>query len=244
MSDLTKSLKEIFDERISSPFYGSLIISWLLWNWKIPYVTFFVDQERLGDSTNKIDYIYKHCNNSFFLIFGPLISTALIILLIPFITNGAYWITEKFDLWRINKKKEIQGKTLLNEEDRIKLLFEIQEREDKYNNLFLKKDSEIREKDEEIKHLRERLEYTFQQLSLAQKEKKLKDFTPPSKTEQMSLSADLTDFLNNNVILSYFERIAENIQMERPMFEIPSSSINFCITLGLIERKETKINMK
>ena len=34
MTDVKKSLNSIINERISSPFYGTLILSWLIWNWK------------------------------------------------------------------------------------------------------------------------------------------------------------------------------------------------------------------
>lgn len=115
MTEITKSLKKILDERISSPFYGSLIVSWLLWNWKIPYVTFFIDQTKLN--INKIDYIITNCNHHLNLWIGPLISTAFIILVIPYLTNGAYLITLKFDTWRINMKNaaEIKRKQLITE---------------------------------------------------------------------------------------------------------------------------------
>jgi hypothetical protein len=110
MSDLSSSLKEIFNERISSPFYGSLIVSWLLWNWKIPYVTFFIDQNRLGDCTNKIDYIFTHCSNPWNLTLFPLLSTALILFVLPYATNYAFYVTTKFD--RLRKDKQIEINTL------------------------------------------------------------------------------------------------------------------------------------
>jgi len=88
MTDFLKSMKSILHERISSPFYGSLIVSWLLWNWKIPYVTLFVDSSKL--TVDKIAYIMINCNDCRYLIYYPLISTVVILTVIPFITNGAY----------------------------------------------------------------------------------------------------------------------------------------------------------
>lgn len=106
MSDLVKSIKSIFEERISSPFYGTLIISWLLWNWKIPYVTFFVDTSKLSD--NKIEYILKNCNNVNELVTFPILSTIVILTVLPFVTNCAYWITLLFDSWRKRKKMKLK----------------------------------------------------------------------------------------------------------------------------------------
>jgi hypothetical protein len=44
-SEIKKSINSILFERLTSPLYGTLIISWLIWNWKIIYLTLFVDSE-------------------------------------------------------------------------------------------------------------------------------------------------------------------------------------------------------
>lgn len=141
MSDLTTSIKEIFNERISSPFYGSLIISWLIWNWEIPYVTFFVDGDKLN--VNKIEYITTNCNNLWVLIALPLLSTALILLGIPYLSNGAYWVTLKFDNWRINKKNEVENKQMMSIEQSGRLRVEIKNLEEKYATILNEKDEEL-----------------------------------------------------------------------------------------------------
>ena len=40
-----KDIRENFDNRVKSPFIGSYIISWLIWNWHIIYAAFFMDQK-------------------------------------------------------------------------------------------------------------------------------------------------------------------------------------------------------
>lgn len=55
MNEFLKSIRAVLYDRVASPFYGTLIISWLLWNWKIPYVTFFVSESLL--KMTKIEYI-------------------------------------------------------------------------------------------------------------------------------------------------------------------------------------------
>jgi hypothetical protein len=137
MSEFTNSLTKIFNERISSPFYGSLIVSWLLWNWKIPYVTFFVDQARLGSIT-KIEYILANCDKPWHLYWLPLISTFGILVVMPLITNGASWITEVYETWRVNKKNEVQGKRLISRDEQLQLILDMQTQEDKYSKLYLK----------------------------------------------------------------------------------------------------------
>jgi len=70
------SCSETVEERLGSSMYGSLIVSWLLWNWEFIYVTFFVDQQYILDKTGllKIDYIL---NSYHFL---------------PFFWSGVWWI--------------------------------------------------------------------------------------------------------------------------------------------------------
>lgn len=55
MIDIRKSIDSIINERLSSPFYGTLILSWLIWDWRIIYLTFFVSESKI--ESNKIDFI-------------------------------------------------------------------------------------------------------------------------------------------------------------------------------------------
>lgn len=141
MSDISKSMKEILNERISSPFYGSLIVSWILWNWEIPYVTFFVDPTKLD--LNKLDYIKINCSNVWFLVVGPLVSTFVIIWLLPYISNKAYEITLRYDTKRINKKHEIEKSQLLTYEESLKLRTEMLSLEQHYAEMLNNKENEI-----------------------------------------------------------------------------------------------------
>ena len=141
MTEFYKSIKSILHERISSPFYGSLIVSWLIWNWKIVYVTFFVDARIL--TVNKIDYIINNCNDFHHLVTFPIVSTVVLLTIAPFLTNGAYWVTMKFDQWRISIKNEIEQKQLLTIEQSLQLRLEYQQMEEKFENMIAAKDQEI-----------------------------------------------------------------------------------------------------
>jgi hypothetical protein len=217
MSDLTDSFKDIFKERISSPFYGSLIVSWLLWNWKIPYVTFFIDQSRLGDSTNKIDYILKHCDSAWYLVVFPLLSTAVIVLLMPYVTNGASWVTERFDTWRVNKKNEVQGKRLLTVEESLQLRIEIRDQEVKYSEIITKKDAD---------NLLLR-----QQLELVSKEVQK---IPESSDEAEKLNIEFTKFINNKQVSGYLERIDESVRNGYTLSYLPKDIINYYVAYELL----------
>ncbi|MDP5198565.1 hypothetical protein [Flavobacterium sp. DG2-3] len=141
IDEIKKSINSIFEERVSSPFYGTLITSWLIWNWKIVYLTFFVDQDKLKGT--KIDFIMNNYNDIWDLIYFPLISTVILLTVIPFLTNGAYWLDLKFTTWRINQKNDIEGKKLLTLEQSIKLRSDLRELEENFEKLLERKNGEI-----------------------------------------------------------------------------------------------------
>lgn len=136
-----KSVESILSQRLTSPFYGTLIISWLIWNWKIIYLTFFVSENNI--TGNKIDYILENCNDTWHLVYYPLISTAAILLLLPFVTNGSYWLDLIFNKWRVNKKNFVESKQLLTIEDSINLRELLLTSEKRFDTLLADKNKEI-----------------------------------------------------------------------------------------------------
>lgn len=75
----------------------------------------------------------------------PIISTIILITIIPFISNGAYWISLKFEQWRIDNKHIIERKQLLTLEQSIQLREQLLDYEKKFETLLKQKDEEIRE---------------------------------------------------------------------------------------------------
>jgi hypothetical protein len=59
LDDLRKSVNSTLYERASSPLYGTFILSWLICNWRIIYLTIFVRAEDLKGLT-KLGYIEKY----------------------------------------------------------------------------------------------------------------------------------------------------------------------------------------
>lgn len=58
LKKLLSSFTETANNRVNSSMYGPFIISWVLWNWKSIYVTFFVDQEKIFELTHKLKIEY------------------------------------------------------------------------------------------------------------------------------------------------------------------------------------------
>lgn len=150
-SDFKKSIDGILNDRLTSPFWGTLILSWLIWNWKIWYVTLVISENVAG---NKIDYILANCNNINCLIIGPVVSTLAIITVIPFISNGAYWISIKFDKWKLEKKNEVDKKTVLSVEQSIEIREQMTKREEWIQKLIETKDAQIRALEIELEDVR------------------------------------------------------------------------------------------
>ena len=143
ITEIKKSVSAVLYERLSSPFYGAFLASWLVWNWKIIYLSIFVSEAKI--EPNKLDYILKNYSDSNILIIYPLISTALLITLFPFITNGAFFLHIKFNKWKLDQKNSLEMKTLLTLEQSIQLREELLKAEERMEGLLERKNQEIKE---------------------------------------------------------------------------------------------------
>jgi hypothetical protein len=75
-------------DRVTSPFYGYFLISWILVNWKFIYIAFFIDQEILIKTTGLLRNEYL---NNLVPAFSP--SFWLHFFIVPFtVTVLAFWV--------------------------------------------------------------------------------------------------------------------------------------------------------
>lgn len=140
LSDFRKSINAILFERVQSPFLGTLTVSWLIWNWKIVYLTFFVSESKIN--ITKLEYITTKLADVHFQVTFPLISTLIFITIIPFLSNGAYWLTLLFRKWRIEKKKEVENTQQLSISQSISLRKELRDKEIEFERILEKKSNE------------------------------------------------------------------------------------------------------
>lgn len=143
MSDLRKSINSILHERLTSPLYGTFIVSWLVWNWKIIYLTIVVSESKL--KTDKITYIKEHFYDLCNLLWYPLLSTILLLTIVPFISNGAFWLSTKFNRWKQEQKNLIERKQLLTLEQSIDLREEIARQEERFEKMLADKNLRIKQ---------------------------------------------------------------------------------------------------
>jgi hypothetical protein len=141
IDDLKKSFNEIIYERTTSPLYGTIITSWLIWNWRIIYLIFFVSEKKIEG--HKIDYILDNYSNIEHILIFPLISTILLITVVPFLSNGAFWLSLKFNKWKVDQKNKVDKKQLLTLEQSISLREEISKQEERSGKLVENKNLEI-----------------------------------------------------------------------------------------------------
>jgi hypothetical protein len=96
IKDILESCRKNLSDKIISPFYGAFIVSWSVWNWKIWYITFFIDSNLLSQKNNilKLNYILSFYPSSFFNIFHlfvlPFASAWFFIYIFPKITIKFY----------------------------------------------------------------------------------------------------------------------------------------------------------
>ena len=260
MEEFYKSIKAILYERISSPFYGTMIISWLIWNWKIPYVTFFVNTSDI--KMDKIAYIIQNCNGSFCLIWGPIISTVILLTIFPLITNGAYWVTLKYDQWRIEQRNSIENKQRLTIEQSNQLRLQIRNMADDLERIISKKDEEVkaltyerdealqnRRDDEEIKRLKDSAKKSDEvrdsymnkladaQDTIVRLEDELKSYKNEEK-QRKDIEDEFQEFIQKVRYSKEIERISNLINSEMDLsISVNGDVLNYYIVHNIIAKR-------
>jgi len=197
--DIKRSLSSIIYERTTSPFYGTIIVSWALWNWRIIYLTFFISEKTLH--VDKITYIFDHFSNFNILVTFPICSTVVLLTIIPFVSNGAFWLNLKFENWKKEQKNQIERKQLLTLEQSLELREQLISQESRFEKL-------LTDKNAEIKQLKEIIETQL-------KIKEPKDIKTSSTINEQSdyIISDVLDKIKSNPTFSRsFEKLIELIQ--------------------------------
>ncbi len=89
-NNILDSVKEVLEKRWGNAMYGTFIISWVIWNWDVIYITFFVDQDLIFETTGQLKIYYVTSQYSWDelrsviwslvrLLFGPAFATFVIL---------------------------------------------------------------------------------------------------------------------------------------------------------------------
>jgi hypothetical protein len=204
LSDFKKSIDNILYERLSSPLFGAFIFSWCIWNWKIIYLTIFVDSKLVG---NKIDFITKNYFSDWQLLYYPILSTLFLILVYPLISTGAFWTTLKFEKIKNDLRNKEQNKQLLSLEQSIQLREEVRSQDEKFDKLLSKKNNEIELLTKEIENYRKQLNVINQSVSEL-----------PTETKETIYQTEFNQLKSNEKLYKEFEKISPRAQKELNMF--------------------------
>ena len=141
MKDIMLSIKGVLYERISSPFYGSFIFSFVVINWKIPIDIFF------GDVTpeKRISIIEKLISDASVgqLLWGPLASALFITCVLPAVSTCVLWVWE---WWQKNAREIVESyekHKRLTVEQSNELRVEIDGIQERFKLLLEEKDKQI-----------------------------------------------------------------------------------------------------
>lgn len=140
MENLSKSISTVLYDRISSPLFGTFIFSWAVCNWQFFYATAFVSENRVG---NKLVYASRFLTVDTILYY-PLLSTVFLIVVAPVLSNAAYWMSLKFQKWKIDQKGVVLEKDRrLTYEESSQLMRDMRNQENQFTEVIRGKDEEI-----------------------------------------------------------------------------------------------------
>jgi hypothetical protein len=222
--DLKQSITSTFTDRIQSPLYGTFIISWLIWNWKIFYLSFFISEKRIDG--NKLDYIINNLWDIHTILWYPLISTGILIIIIPVFNNISYWLTVLFKKWRNSFSDRLLRNQRLSIKESITLKKLIQNTEANLNDILKARENEIHKLEEQVKYLQNDIS-----------EYKVRGFMIDSEWNKIHFD----EFFKNEYHLEAMSKISQYIQMKLP---IPSESIdhtNILLEEQLIKEEDDKL---
>ena len=232
MDTISKSISASLYEKTKSPLYGTIIISWSVWNWKFIYYLFAVNKNT--EYSHRLDYIQNELTSNWTLFYGPIISTILILTVIELIANYSYWLSLLYKTWRVNKKATTEGKQLLTFEQSLKLRNDLKIKEEGFEKL-------IQDKEESIKTL----ESTIFQLNKTITESKkdnAKIVKTPQKDEQ-HVNNDYKELILNKSVSGYIDQIYRLIKTRESLLRngIPQSTIDFFEAKDYIKSTSGKI---
>lgn len=182
IEDIVKSIKANLYERTTSPLFGTLAISWALWNYKI-FVVIFSDME----APDKIAYLQSSLYADLWdkllsLVLWPLVIALFFLFVYPY---PAKWV---FRFWRKKQKElrdirsEIENETLLSLEESRGVRRQLIDIQNEY--------------DVQLRKLSEDLERTKQQLTESQST--VEALTSQLQEAKATVSAPIGNFHNLN----------------------------------------------
>ncbi|ABZ94628.1 Hypothetical protein LBF_2131 [Leptospira biflexa serovar Patoc strain 'Patoc 1 (Ames)'] len=218
LDEIKNSINSVIAERSVSPLFGSLLLSWLTWNWKIIYILF--GHGNYSDYEDRLEYIEIFHSEPSNLYYYPLISTIAVLLIYPILSILAYWLWLKFDILKKKIRNRAERNELLTIEESVKVRMELQKSQEITTNLLV-------EKERVIEQLKKQLEI---QISNSIEKEKTEEKTKPKNTN--NTKANLKEKIKSNKKLKdsihyIFECYKNNVSYEEMKKNISLDTFEF-----------------
>ncbi len=151
---MLSSFERLIKDRVTSPLFSTFTITWILWNWKIFYLTLFVDSSTIYPS-NKIEYITVNYIGWYQNLLCPILATAFLLFIVPYGEKYVYQSYLKFKKGRQKLKEESEADTLLSLEESATIRLDSLNQADTHRRQLSMKDDEIAIRDKQIVILRD-----------------------------------------------------------------------------------------
>jgi membrane-associated HD superfamily phosphohydrolase len=161
LRELTNSIKAILYERAVSPLSGVIFIVWVGFNWKPLAVLFW----GADDVTARIAYIDAHYVDAWRNLYYPVILSAAVLIIYPFVALLAFALWEKVASWKLKLKQKFEGTVALPVTKSLAIWTEMREKDKQFNLAFEAKDNRITELEKQSGDLSKELNNLKESLS-------------------------------------------------------------------------------
>ncbi len=120
LNEIQKSAAKSLFEKINSPFWGAFVLSWLVWNWQIWYITIFINDNLLFEKEGvlKIELLNHLFSGEFWwawMMVFPFLSALFLSLIFPRLTNWIYKKDLDFQKEKIRARQKMEKELTENE---------------------------------------------------------------------------------------------------------------------------------
>lgn len=225
LKDIWESIEKTITERVKSPFAGGFILSWLAFNWQIPYYMFTV--EDVVTFPFRLNYILDLLSDTRHSLWYPLFYALLFVTIYPFINAGLAW----FSLWHKKLQNKINGQFPITAEEmrahQLTMLNEKAESEEKLRGLITERDA-LRS---EAARLTGELQIERSRPSLPKPK--------AGNSIRDNANREFSQILSHHLVKDNFEKIIRDINQGRVLTNYQDNTVAYLASKGIIERSRT-----
>ena len=157
---------------------------------------------------SKLEYISNFLSDPWFIYWIPLISTGILVTVVPFVSNGSYYLSQKFKQWRINQRNKIEGATLITKDQYAEMQTEIGRKDTEFKETLTNRQEDLKTALANIQDYKTRISAD------ATESQKFK-VTYAVYGSFSGQWKDVTAYLNNAIIASGGEELSIDVVNER-----------------------------